>query len=94
MCLADRTKVFKRMEVVDFLQFQEISILTVNVSVISIKHHCLLMVTRNLHPKLELHCFTSLLSIGSLEEAVHILSVILTAAEMLPYRLIDEVIIM
>ena len=76
------------------LQFQEISILPVGVYFISTKHYLLLMVTRNLHPKLDLHCITSLLSLGSLEEAVHLLSVLHIAAELLPSRLVDEVIIM
>ena len=52
------------------------------------------MVTSNLHPKLDIHCIPLMFSLVSLEEAVHIISVILIAAELLPYRLIDEVIIM
>ena len=85
-CLVDRTKGFKIIEVIDLPQFQEISILQVGVSIISIKHHCLIVITRNLHPKLDLHYITSLLSLGSLEEAVHILSVIHISKELLSSR--------
>ena len=62
-CLADRTKGFKRIKVVYLLLFQELSILPVHVFIISIKHHCLL----------DLRCISSLLSLGSLEEVVHLL---------------------
>ena len=43
------------------------------VSVLCIKHHPLLVVTRYLHPKLDIYCVTALLSLGILEKAVHIL---------------------
>ena len=92
MCLVNIAKVFKSVEVVDFLQFQEHSILSVGVSIISIKHHCLVVVTSNIHPKIDLCCILFLISLGSLEEAVHLLSVIHTAAELLPSSLVDEVI--
>ena len=93
-CLSDITKLFKRIQVVDLLQLQELSILPVGISIIIIKHHCLLMVTINLHPKLDLHCITLLLILDSLDEAVRILIVLHIAADLLPYRLINEVIIM
>ena len=93
-CLVDSTKGFKIIKVVDFLKFQDISILPVGVSVIMIKHNCLLMVTSNLRPKLDLDYITSPISLDSLEEAVHLLSVLHIAEDLLPYRLIDEVVIM
>ena len=52
------------------------------------------MVTRNLHPKLYLHCIPSLISLDRLEETVHLLSVLHIATELLPSRLVGEVIIM
>ena len=52
------------------------------------------MVMGNIHPKLYLHCITSLLIFGSLEEEVNILSVLHIEAEMLPPRPVNEVIIM
>ena len=59
---------------------------------IRIKHHYLLMVTRNIQPKLDLNCIPLLLSLVSLEEAVHLLSFFHIAAELLPSRIVDEVI--
>ena len=93
-CLADSTKGFERIGVVDFLQFQEIRIFPVGVSIISIEPHCLLMVTRNFYPKLDIRYIPSLLSLDSLGEAVHILGVFHIAAELLPFRIVDEFIIM
>ena len=52
------------------------------------------MVKRNIHPKLDVYCIPFLLSLGSIEEAVHILSVPHISAELLTYRLVNEVIIM
>ena len=94
MCIFDRTKGFKRTKVVYFLQFQELSTCTVGVYIISIKYHFLLMATRNLHTKIDLKCIPLMLSLGRLEEVVHIIIVLHIAAALLPSRLVDEVIIM
>ena len=51
------------------------------------------MVTSDIHPKIDLPCIPFLLIIGSLEEAVHILSVINIEVELLPSRLVYKVII-
>ena len=93
-CLADRTKGFKSIDVLDLIQLQELSILAVDVSIISIKQNCLLMVTRNIHPKINLHCIPLMLSLGNLEEAVNLLRVIHIAEDLLKSRLVDDVIIM
>ena len=92
--LVDSTKRFKSIEVVYFLQLNKLSILPVGASIISIKHHFLFMVRRNLHPKLDLHCITFLLSLGIIGEAVHLLSFLHISAELLPSSLVNEVIIM
>ena len=52
------------------------------------------MVTSNIHPKIDLNCIPSLFSLGIFDQAAHILNVIHIAAEILPSRLLDEVIIM
>ena len=93
-CLVDRTKGFNNIKVVYFLQFQELSTLPVGVSIISIKNYLLLMLTRNLHPKIYLKCIPLMLSLGILAEVVHIISAIRIAAELIPSKLVDEVIIM
>ena len=49
------------------------------------------MVTRNLHPKIDLHCVPLLLRLVSLEEVVRILSIIHIAADLLPSSLVNEV---
>ena len=76
------------------LQFQDLRTLPVGVYIISTKHHCILKLMSNLHPKLYLHCITLMLIIGSLDYAVDLLSVLQIAAELLPSRLVNEVIIM
>ena len=91
-CLAESTKGLKRIEVVDFLQFQDLSTLPVGISIISIKHNFLLVVTRNLNPKLDLYFFPVLLSLGILEKVFHILGVIDEETELLPPSLIHKVI--
>ena len=93
MCLADRTKVFKIIEVLDLLHFQDLIILPVGVSIVSIKQNCLLAITKNIHPKLDIHCIILLLSLVRLEEAGHLRSVLHIAAELIPSRLVNEVII-
>ena len=93
-CLVDRTKGFNNIKVVYFLQFQELITLPVGVSIISIKNYLLLMLTRNLHPKIYLKCIPLMLSLGILAEVVHIISAIRIAAELIPSKLVDEVIIM
>ena len=75
-CLVDSTEVFKSIGVVYLLQFQELGILPVGVSIISTKHRCLLIITINIHPKLDLHCVPFLLRLGSLDEDVRLLSVL------------------
>ena len=60
------------------------------VSVLCIKHHPLLVVTRYLHPKLDIYCVTALLSLGILEKADHLLVLIDIATELLPPSLIQE----
>ena len=94
MCLVESTKVFKSIKALDFLQLQKLGILLVGVSIISIKQHCLFIVKSNLHPKLDLQCIPPLLSLGIIEEAIHLLSVINISAELLSSRLVDEFIIM
>ena len=94
MCLFDRTKVFKRIKVVYFLQLQDLRTLPDDVYIISIKHHCLLKVTRNIYTKIDIKCIPLLLILGNLDAVVHIISVIHIAAELLPYRIVNKVIIM
>ena len=52
------------------------------------------MVKRNIYPKLDVHCIPLLISLGIIEEAVNLLSVLHISAELLPSRIVDEVIIM
>ena len=91
--LVDRTKGLKMIKVVDFLQLQDLSILPVGVSIISIKNHYLLIVTGNIHSKTDPQCIILMLSLGSLEEAVCLLIVLHIAVEHLPSSIVDEVII-
>ena len=91
--LVDRTKGLKMIKVVDFLQLQDLSILPVGVSIISIKNHYLLIVTRNIHSKIDPQCIILMLSLGSLEEAVNLISVLDVSTDLLPSRLVYEVII-
>ena len=52
------------------------------------------MAMMNIHPKLYFHCIPSLLILVSLEESVHLLSVLHIDTKILPSRHVDEVIIM
>ena len=47
----------------------------------------------NIHTKLDIYCVPLMLSLGSLEEAVHLISVLDVSTELLPSRLVYEVII-
>ena len=89
-CLDDSTKGFKRIKVVDLLQLQELRIIPVGVYIISIKHHCLLMITRNIHPKIDIIRITLLLSLGILKEAVHLISVLHIEAEIISSRIVPD----
>ena len=66
----------------------------VGVFIISTKHHFLLIVTRDIYPKLDLHCIPLLVTLGRFEEADHLLGALHIVAELLPFRIFYEVIIM
>ena len=92
-CAVDRPKRIEGVKFVDLFYFKDIKTLPVDVSIVGIKKHCLLVVTRDLHPKLDIYCLSALLILFRLEKAVNIIGVIDTAMELLPPRFIKNVIV-
>ena len=91
-CAVERPKIIKAAKLVVFY-FKYISICTVCVSIVGIKHHRLLLVARYLHPKLDVDYITMIISLGILERVVYLLGVLDLETELLLPRLIQKFIV-
>ena len=91
-CAVDRPKRIEGVKFVDLFYFKDIKTLPVDVSIVGIKKHCLLVVTRDLHPKFDLYYVNVMIILGILDKLVHLLVILDVAAELLPPRLIHKVI--
>ena len=88
-----RAKIIEGVKVIDLLYFEEFSVLPVSVTILGVKHNLLLVVTRDIHTKLDLNSVAEILSLVIFEETVNFIGLLKIPTHLLPYRTIDYIMV-